>query len=385
MQTELNELLSWWVEHMVDKENGGFYGRMDGQGTLHKNADKAVILHTRLLWTFATAAVQTGSEEHRRWANYLWEYCSENFIDQVNGGVFWMLDAEGNPINTRKQIYAQAFAIYAFAAYYELTKDEEALRQAMEIFWLIERYSIDKTEGGYIEAFDHFWRPIDDMRLSDKDQNTAKTMNTHLHVLEAYTLLCKVNPLPVVKEALTDLVNYFIDRFIDPNTHHLHLFFDKHWNVQSDEVSFGHDIECSWLLWEAAEVSGDEALIEKVKRVSVQMARVTLEEGLDEDGSLFNERFANGHFDTDKHWWPQAEAVVGFYNAGVLSGNQAYITAAFDCWAFIKQHLKRGEQGEWHWRVDQQLVPGLTDDVGGPWKTPYHNGRMCMEMATRLK
>ncbi len=384
IEAELAELLTWWQDHMIDAKKGGFRGRIDGWGRAIPDADKAVILNTRILWTFSAAASDTGEERYRKTAERSWAYLVDHFIDDVHGGVFWLLDANGRVIQSKKQVYAQAFAIYAFVEYHLLTGNPQALLFAQDIFSLIERYSFDPVHGGYLEAFDRAWQPLDDQRLSDKDANEAKTMNTHLHLLEAYTNLYRVGQQPEVKEKLMALIHLFLEKFIDPTSGHLHLFFDEQWQLKSDIISYGHDIECSWLLVEAAALLSDRDLRDRVHQVARQMAASTLEMGLDKDGALHNERMEN-HLDTDKHWWPQAEAVIGFWNAWELTGQALFQRAAYECWAFIKGHLKDEECGEWHWRTDRDGKPILAEDKAGPWKAPYHNVRMCLQILDRIR
>ncbi len=384
-QAELEAILSWWQLRMVDTDNGGFYGRIDGYNQLHPEAEKSIILNSRILWTFAAAARHTHDFGHKKMAERAFQYLLKHFVDPLEGGVFWMLNYRGEPVNTKKQIYAQAFTIYALSEYYLFTQNQQALETALEIFWLIEKYSFDKHTHGYLEAFSREWQDLADLRLSEKDANAAKTMNTHLHVLEAYTNLYRASPTEAVRLALKKLIECFLERLISPKTHHLHLFFDENWALQPSRISYGHDIECSWLLWEAAEVLEDKSLQKLVEPITVGMARVAFEEGLDTNNGLNNETSPNGDKDRDKHWWPQAEAVVGFYNAWQLSGETCYQKLALDCWGFIKKYLKDKSGGEWHWRVDSAEQPVLNEDKAGPWKAPYHNGRMCLEMIRRLQ
>lgn len=383
IKEELKDLLNWWVHHLTDEENGGFYGRIDGQGNLHLQAEKGVILNTRILWTFASAGLHSDNSIYRKTATHAFDYIIKNFIDEKNGGVYWMLDYKGNPVNTKKQIYAQAFAIYAFSEYHRLTGNKRAKSLAISIFELIEKYSFDSKKGGYFEAFSEDWQLLDDLRLSDKDANEAKTMNTHLHVLEAYTNLYRIEKSELVRRALKGLIECFLEKFIDPKTHHLQLFFDENWNSKSDEISYGHDIECSWLLHEAAEVLGDGKLLERVIACSIQMAKTTLHEGVGADGSVFNE-LKNNHLDKTKIWWVQAEAMVGFWNTYQLTQDIQFKNATFDCWEIIKKYLKDYQNGEWHWCVDENGKPDLSLDKAGPWKAPYHNGRMCLEISRNV-
>lgn len=383
VENEFVELLTWWINHMQDHERGGFYGRIDGEGQLHADAPKGIILNTRILWTFAAAARFDPQEAYRSMADRAWSYLIEHFWDHEQGGVYWMLDAEGHAIDQKKQIYAQAFAIYAFTEYYALTKEEKALDYAGELFDLIEQHSHDPQHGGYFEAFDRNWQALTDVRLSDKDANEAKTMNTHLHILEAYTSLQRISPDIEVRNALEGLITCFLDKFIDPRTYHLHLFFDEEWKLKSDSISFGHEIECSWLLWEAAEVLKHKGLKEVVKSVAIEMADSVNEQGRDEKfGAVMYERMPD-HLDSDFHWWPQAEGIVGFWNAWELSRDSLFFYSAIGLITFVMGFQKDHEKGEWHWRLNKDLQPIRDEDKAGPWKAPYHNIRMCLEILRR--
>ena len=370
---------------MMDPKNGGFYGRIDGYGNLHPEADKGAVLNTRILWTFSAAARQTGDLPYRAVADRAYQYLMQYFLDEAEGGVFWMLDFRGQPVEPKKQVYAQAFAVYALSEYYLLTGQPEALQQAQEIFWLIEQYSRDKVKGGYFEAFSRDWSPLTDLRLSAKDANEAKTMNTHLHVLEAYTTLFRAAPDPEVRQALQSLVVLFLETFLDPKTAHLHLFFDENWVLKSDKISFGHDIETAWLLHQAAETLGDPILIERARAAALRIADRTLAVGFDpENHGLWNEADTHGLTDRNKEWWTQAEAIVGFLEAWEISGDVRYADAAVRSWDFIEQHLLDQERGEWFWGLHADGSPDREQDKAGPWKCPYHNGRAFLEVMRRL-
>jgi mannobiose 2-epimerase len=383
-EAELISILNWWIENMVDESSGGFFGRIDGHGKLFTESPKSVILNTRILWTFSAAAKTTHREVDREIADRAFDYMRHHFVDTEQGGLYWMLDFRGRPINNRKQIYAQAFAIYAFAEYYLLTGNNEAKKLAYALFEIIQKISYDPAEGGYFEAFDRSWNTIEDVRLSEKDANEAKTMNTHLHILESYTNLYKIDQNETVGQALESLIRIFLNRFINKDTFHLHLFFNENWDLKSDVISYGHDIEFSWLIVEAASALGNKSLLKEVEEASVKMAQCALEEGVDQDGALINENHPTDSMDSDKHWWPQAEAVVGFWNIWELTGNEKFRKAAVDCWQFIKKFLKYPDDNEWYWRVNREGIPILSEDKAGPWKAPYHNGRMCIEMLHRL-
>lgn len=378
---ELYSILEWWEKHMPDDQHGGFYGRIDGEGRLHPKADKSVILNTRILWTFSAGARVTGKNNFQTLAERAYRYLIDYFWDTTSGGVFWMLDYRGQPVQDKKQVYAQAFAMYAFTEYYRLTADHEALEKAHLLFQLMEKHSLDKMRGGYLEAFGRDWQPIADLRLSDKDANEAKTMNTHLHVLEAYTNLHRVAPSTATASALKALILLFLDKFIDPHTGHLNLFFDEDWNLKSRDISFGHDIEASWLLCEAAEILGNPSLLKKARNAAILISNESLRTGIDpKDGGMFYEAHADRSISrANKDWWPQAEAVVGFMNAWKISGEARFLTAARQSWTFIEEHLKQ-KTGEWYWAITPDGQPDTVNDKAGPWKCPYHNGRACLEI-----
>ncbi len=375
-------ILPFWMSRAIDEKHGGFVGHIASNGEITQSANKGAVLNARILWTFSAACRIFGKDAYRKTADRAYQYFSNYFIDPVHGGVYWEINYLGEPVNDRKQIYAIAFAIYGLSEYYRITSDEDALDLAKELNNAIEKYSFDQARNGYFEAFARDWSPLADRRLSAKDQNENKTMNTHLHILEAYTNLYRVWKDDLLQQRLINLVQLFMDRFINAEGH-LNLFFDDDWNLKSDLVSFGHDIECSWLLQEAAEVSGDKMLIDKSRQLALRIAGRN-RKGLDQDGGLFYEYFpSENRWDTDKHWWPQAEALVGYFNAFQVSGRQEFLDIALNGWAFIKRFLIDRENGEWHWSVDRAGNPNTKEQKAGFWKCPYHNGRACMEIWQR--
>lgn len=374
------DILPFWTQRMTDPK-GGFFGRMDGLGHLHPEASRGAILNARILWTFASAYRILGDPKWKRVADQAFMQVRDRFYDPVYGGVYWSLDADGRPLDTKKQFYAIAFAIYGLAEYFRATGEEEALELAIRLFRDIEAHSLDPDKGGYLEAATRDWSPIADMRLSDKDRNDAKTMNTHLHILEGYTALYRVWKDEALRHSLTALVGIFLDSIARPDGH-LGLFFDEDWISQSEIVSYGHDIECSWLLWETAEELGDPGLMDRVQACSKRMADAAVE-GLRADGGMIYEYDpTTGRTDADRHWWVQAETVVGCLNQYQLREDEAWLDRALRCWSFIKEHLLCPD-GEWYWSLRADGTPNTDDDRAGFWKCPYHNGRMCMEIIRR--
>lgn len=382
-------ILPFW-RSIADEQRGGFFGAVACDGTVDREAPRGAVLHARILWTFSAAARRLGDARNRHTADHACRYLAERFWDREHGGVYWLVDAAGNPLSDRKQIYAQAFALYALAEYCRATQDPASLGLARELYRLIEDHSRDGLSGGYLEAASREWGTLEDLRLSEKDLNCPKSMNTHLHVLEAYTNLLRVWPDPGVRASQAELLNLTMERIVDNASGHFRLFFDCQWHPLSGRVSFGHDIEGSWLLVEAAQVVGDPALLERARRIALHMAYAAYDQARDRDGSLFYEADELGNLvDPNKHWWAQAEGMVGFYSAYQLSGDARFHDASYRLWQFIRQRVVDREHGEWHAKLTPSGEPftaaGDADAcLAGPWKCPYHNSRACLEMIDRL-
>ena len=382
-------ILPWWMERAVDERRGGFVGLIApderGREVAHHDAPKGAILNTRILWTFSAAHRVLGEPAYRAAADRAASWVAAHLVDPVHGGVYWMVDAAGRPADERKHVYAQAFAIYALSEYARATGDGEALRRAVDLFRLVERHAHDPAHGGYQEAFSRDWVLLDDVRLSDEDADERKSMNTHLHLLEAYANLYRVWPDALLRGRLEALVELFLGTIVPDGSGHVVAFFDEDWTPKSAEISYGHDIETSWLLLEAADVLGEGALRDRVRTVSLRMAAEVLATGFDaEAGGLFNQGGPGGVRDTDKEWWPQAEAIVGFVSAYQESERDELLRAALATWAFVRRHVLDLEQGEWRRRVARDGTPRPGREKLGPWKCPYHNARTCLEVITRV-
>lgn len=378
-------ILPFWLDKMIDRENRGFYGRIDGHGVLHPDAEKGAILNARILWTFSAAYRVLKRPEYLAAATRAKDYILEHFYDKEFGGIYWSLDYLGRPKDTKKQFYAIGFAIYGLSEYARATADREALDYAIRLFECIEQHSLDRKDNGYIEACTREWGKIEDMRLSDFDANYPKSQNTHLHIIEPYTNLFRIWKDERLEKALRNLINIFTDKILNPETHHLDLFFDNDWTRGAGHLeSYGHDIECSWLMHEAALVLGDEEVLRKVEPIVKLVAKAS-EKGLNADGSMVHEANVDtGHVDDDLHWWVQAEAVVGFFNIYQYFGDEQALEKATHCWQYIKQNLIDNENGEWYWSRHADGTLNLEDDKAGFWKCPYHNGRMCLELIERI-
>ena len=389
MKTEMQDVLQknilrFWLDKMVDQEHGGFYGRIDGHEHLHADAEKGAILNARILWAFSAAYRVLGDKTYLEAASRAKHYIIDHFIDPEYGGVYWSLDCNGKPLDTKKQFYAIGFAIYGMSEYARATGDAEALKVAIDLYRCIEEHALDHEYNGYIEAMTRDWQPIADMRLSELDANYPKSQNTHLHIIEPYTNLYRVWKSDELKASLHNLIDIFTDRILNPETHHLDLFFDMDWKRGAGALeSYGHDIECSWLIHEAALVLGDAEVLKKVEPI-VEMVAKASEKGLNADGSMVHEaNLDTGYVDSDLHWWVQAEAVVGFFNIYQYFGDESALQKAQHCWTYIKENLIDNKNGEWHWSRRKDGTLNLDDDKAGFWKCPYHNSRMCLEIIER--
>ena len=383
-------ILRFWQERMVDYRQGGFYGRIDGYNVLHPDAEKGAVLNARILWTFSAAARVLNNTLYRILAARAYDYLMQWFMDREQGGVYWSLNADATPLDTKKQTYAIAFAIYGLAEYVRLTNNQEALNAAIRLFEDLEAHAykwdnekMSKCKNGYVEALTRDWQPIADMRLSEKDENGVFTMNTHLHVLEAYTNLYRVlknvqrDDVQGTKERITKqlrtLIDIFANRIFDPATGHLMLFFDEKWQPSNTHTSPGHDIEAAWLLHEALEVLGDEELLNQTLPVIHSLAQAAEDDIMDE-----------------KEWWCYAEAVVGYIDQWKLYQDEKPIESninlelAETAFHYIQTHLMDSENGEWFWAILPDGTPDRTHDKAGFWKCPYHNSRMCIEIIERL-
>ncbi|MBO5548495.1 MAG: AGE family epimerase/isomerase [Prevotella sp.] len=407
-----NNILRFWQDRMVDREHGGFYGRIDANEVLHKDAEKGAILNARILWSFSAAYRVLKKPEYLQMATRAKDYIIDHFIDPEYGGVYWSVDYKGQPLDTKKQFYAIGFAIYGFSEYARATGDREALDYALQLYQCIEDHALDREYNGYIEATTRDWQPIADMRLSELDANYPKSQNTHLHIIEPYANLLRclrefqdsascdyvpvlgsVLPMGVsvpketlisVEASLRNLIDIFTNKILNPVTHHLDLFFDMDWTRRAGRLeSYGHDIECSWLMHEAALVLGDPYVLEKVEPI-VRMVAQASEKGLRPDGSMIHEaNLDTGHVDDDLHWWVQAENVVGWYNIYQHFHDADALQKALHGWQYIKEQLIDREHGEWHWSRHADGTLNTVDDKAGFWKCPYHNSRMCLEIIER--
>ena len=378
-------ILRFWLDKMSDPQ-GGFYGRMDGNNILHPEAERGAVLNARLLWSFSAAYRVLRKPEYLEAANWAKDYIEAHFLDREFGGCFWSLNADGTPLDTKKQTYAIGFMIYAFSEYARATGDEAAKRTAIDLFEDIEAHAFQsyivnrQIVNGYVEALTRDWQPIADMRLSDKDENAVFTMNTHLHILEPYTNLYRIWPDERLKKQLHVLIAIFAERLYNKKNHHVDCFFDEHWQGKRDIASYGHDIEAAWLLNEAFAVLIPNELkplsFERLLTEHIAEASLT---GIQPDGSMIHE-----DKEASRHWWVMCEAVIGFIDQWQITDDIVWYERAEEAFRYIQTQLVDREHGEWYWAILPDGSIDRTNDKAGFWKCPYHNSRMCLELIERL-
>jgi cellobiose epimerase len=376
---EYFRILDYWQKYSVDEAQGGFYGQVNGQNQAVANAPKSVVINSRILWSFATAYLHFGKAEHLKMAERAFDYLKTYFIDPEHGGVFWSVKADGQPDNTKKQMYGHAFVVYAMSEYYRASKRQEALDLAIAVYEKIEKYSYDPQALGYIEAFERDWSYTDDYILCRG--KSRKSMNTHLHLLEAFTNLYRV--WPGVKPRLKSILEVMMHKVVDPKTQRMNLFFEENWTPTSHAISYGHDIEASWLIWEAAEVLDDPVLKNQAKLLCGKMAKAALSGWHPDGGMDYEYDPISKHLNDERSWWVICEACVGFLNAYQLKGKVHFLEKSMQCWTFIKMHLLDLQNGEWYGGVKPDGTKTGRDKVTF-WKGPYHNSRMCLEVWRRL-
>ena len=376
----VNDLIPFW-QGLKDEENGGFYGYLSYDLKLDKKAVKGCILNSRILWFFSNAYMVLGDPSLLESATHAYQFLKEHCVDDEFGGVFWSLTYDGKPEDTTKHTYNQAFSIYALASYYDASKNPEALEIAWKLYDLVE--SKCKDEYGYLEAFTRSFEPEENDKLSENGVIAEKTMNTLLHVFEAYTELYRVTKEEKVAKQIRFMMDLIKDKVFNKEIGRQEVFFDRTWNTLIDLYSYGHDIETAWLVDRGLEVLDDKAYTNMLSPIT-KIITENIYNRAYIDHSLVNES-ENGVVDTTRVWWVQAEAVVGFLNGYQKQGDKKFLDASVDIWNYIKEYFIDKRNGsEWFWSVKEDHTPDEKPIVE-PWKCPYHNGRMCFEVLRRMK
>lgn len=374
-------ILPYWERIKIPE---GFCGELNNRNEPTQGATIGLVMVARLLWTYSRAYYKLGDLKYLNYAEYAREYLLRVFKDSEHGGFAWEANELGEVINSKKFCYGQAFVVYALSEHARAARSTESQLMAMDLFECLEDKCWDKNNGGYLECFERDWSPSVEMKLGAGDSNAPKTMNNHLHLIEAYSNLLKVTGDQAVKESCIRLIRVILDRIVVPGEDRFGLYFDMDWVYLDNVVSYGHDIEGSWLMWEAAEIIGDESLLAETREISLRMAERVLEQGVAVDGSVLDEQHLGEDVPNTRTWWPQAEGMVGFFNAYQMTGDDSFLKASEGAWRFLSNHIIDREFGEWVWGVDEHGTP-LDLAKAGPWKAPYHNGRACLEMMERIQ
>lgn len=374
-------LLPFW-KALRDEENGGYYGYMDHDLKLDKRGEKGCILNSRILWFFSQAALSLKDDSLIPYARHAYDFLREKFLDREQGGVYWSLTWDGQVLDGSKHTYCQSFAIYGLSAYYRLTGEAEALELARGLFDVIEKKCSD--EGGYLEAFTRDFQPVDNEKLSENGVMAQRTMNTLLHIFEGYSKLYQAAGEERVAQAMGRILDIYAARIYDPSLHRQKVFFDREYNSLIDLTSYGHDIESSWLMDWGAALLEDETVKRAVFSIDSDLAERILHTALRPDGSVVNE-CERGVVDEHRVWWVQAESVLGFVNAlEKFPDRTEYRDAAAKLWYYIQEKIVDPRPGgEWFWRLNADGTPDREKPTVEPWKCPYHNGRMCLELIRR--
>lgn len=374
-------ILPFWLNNTVDPA-GGFYGTVSREGVGNPNAPKAGVLNTRILWTFSSAYRIYGLPEYKEIADRAQEFVINNLIDKKYGGTYWLVGPEGELTDPTKQTYGIAFGVYSLSEHFRATGNELSLQKAIELYQTLEEKCHDKARGGYYENHTRDWQKPNTKGVDGKEGAT-KTMNTHIHVMEAFTNLYRVWPDAGLRQNIIDLLEILQTKLYNPQTKHLVLFCDDDWKQLDNVDSYGHDIETSWLMCEAAEVLGDEAIIAKIRKQAVEMVDVAIKEGTNPDGSMIYEKTSEKLL-KNFQWWPQCESIIGCINAWQITGDKKYFDVAVKTWNFIKDYFVDKEYGEWYRNLDENRVPNKREAKASTWNCPYHNSRMGYELLTRL-
>ena len=369
-----NKILPFW-KNLKDDEYGGFFGYMDEGLRTDRKADKGCILNSRILWTFSTAALMSGREDLKECARHAYEFTGR-FLDREHGGVYWSVTYDGKPADTTKHTYCQAFAVYGLAAYYRLTGDEEALGKAMALFRVIETKCRD--EGGYLEALKADFSPESNEKLSENGVMASRTMNTLLHVIEAYAELYRARADEEVRAAGEAGLRQCLGTIYNPEKRRMEVFFDADFRPLLDMQSYGHDIEGSWLLWDAAETMIAPSERESFRKMCLDLMENATERALTDHGLHYE--IVDGKMNTIRAWWPQAEALLGLAFGWQETKNPKRLEQMLVQWKYIREVIvDPRDGGEWFNEIREDGT-----SVGKPvveeWKCPYHNGRMCLRL-----
>lgn len=401
MHEQCGALARFWTARAIDRANGGYVTSFDDHGVALDESEKYLLSHTRLVWSFTSLAVALGDAKLMGLARHGVQYLKQHFWDAEHGGWYWKLDREGGVLDPAKLVYGQGFAIYALAAYGAADHDDDALRLACETFDLLHVHAVDATYGGYSENLDGDWTPF----AAPPGEPERKSLDIHMHLLEAFTELALATADATHLRRLSEVRELILTRMIDPSSgvggnQYDRQFrpldpvvIDRTWIAErttpeqrgpfAPSTSYGHNLELGWLLMRADTVLG------RTPRSDVDLVRAlanhALTWGFDaSSGGVYREGPPIGPAtDTDKEFWPNAEALVGFLEAHIVTGDARYLDAFLRTWHFARTCLIH-PSGEWRIRTDAngRVIDGA---LGNHWTGGYHTVRAMLESARRLE
>ena len=369
-----DKMHSFWAE-LQDKERGGYYGEVDSAFNVHKDAVKGCILNSRILWFFSHAD-DFDDKNRLEHAKQAFDFLVNAFYDREYGGVYWSVTADGKPCDDMKHTYNIAFAIYALSAYYEASQEPEALSLARQLMQVIEEKCRD--EAGYLEAFSRDFGPHSNEHLSENGVMATRTMNTLLHVMEAYTELHRVAPSDATRDRLREILQIFRDRIYNPELQRLEVFFDRDYNSLIDLHSYGHDIEASWLIDRTVEVLCAEGTEYDLSEITEVLRKKIYEVAF--DGHSVPAECCKGEVLETRVWWVQCEAVVGFFRGYLKTGNKDYANAAAKIYWYTYHTMISMNPFGWYPEILEGGVPDMSKNIADAWTCPYHSGRMYYEL-----
>jgi mannobiose 2-epimerase len=383
-----NSIVKFYLPNCVDQVNGGYLESLR-DGKFAPTGEKFLTMQGRQLWFFSTLA-QEGIERDAALAAAKsgFEFLERFMRDPEHGGYFSKVSDAGKPIDTRKHVYLNAFALYGLVGYFRATKDESALKSAQAFFRILESKAHDSAHGGYNEFFYEDWKPIRDVKESGYiGAIDTKTYNTHLHVLEALAELYRVWPDPLVARRLGEAI------LINTNTvRHPDYFcnidgWSPDWKMiqspQNLRASYGHDVECAWLTMDAARTLNFSPRL--LRPWAEALVGYSLKYGYDREhgGFYYTGPLGKSAEDTRKEWWVEAEALVSMLEMYKLTGKREYYDVFCQTLDFVEKHQMAAE-GNW-WASRKADGSPLSDQRSSPWHGAYHNGRSMILCEKLLK
>ena len=366
------DLIPFW-NNLYDSEYGGFYGSADSDNNINKTSPKSAVLQTRILWFYSSCYKALKDKNLFEYASRQFDFIIKYMIDENDGGIFWDVEYDGKVKDRQKHTYALAFALYSISAYYSVSKNKSAFDAAQRLFNLIERDY--KDEYGYTEVFS----------LDKSVKGSARTMNTLLHIIEAYTEYHAAVNTAESRKALEYSLDLVRTKAYNDDLCRIECNFDEFMNPVGDVLSYGHDIEASWIVYRACEILGNDEILSDLSPKLDKLTQNVISKGFVDNGrnGIYYE-CKNNIDNTYRSWWVMSEAIVALVHRYNLYKDKQSIYLAENVWDYVKKYFI-SPHGEWHTQVDEKgEAIKSRSGLCGAWKCPYHNGRMCLELMEML-